>query len=202
MKALVVHGAGDLRFDDLPEPIPRRDRCWSATPTVVSADRTCTTTSTAPSVPSPYENHWCSVMKSSVESRATPPVSWPPGPRWPSTRPPLWALPRMLGRCPQRVPQRPLFRLRGQLPAHSGRVLRIYGRPPGSDSGTAGHTPPVQGCAGEPLAVGLHALSRAGGVSGAKVLVGGSGPIGVLAAGAAKAAGAAEVWTTTCWITR
>ncbi|MEO5834522.1 MAG: L-idonate 5-dehydrogenase [Nakamurella sp.] len=48
----------------------------------------------------------------------------------------------------------------------------------------------------EPLAVGMHALRRAGGVAGAKVLIGGSGPIGILAAGAAKAAGAAEVWTT------
>lgn len=48
----------------------------------------------------------------------------------------------------------------------------------------------------EPLAVGLHALNRAGGVAGAKVLVSGSGPIGILAAGAAKAAGADEVWTT------
>ncbi|MCW4355597.1 L-idonate 5-dehydrogenase [Hoyosella sp. YIM 151337] len=48
----------------------------------------------------------------------------------------------------------------------------------------------------EPLAVGLHALNRAGGVAGKKVLIGGSGPIGILAAGAAKAAGAAEVWTT------
>ena len=48
----------------------------------------------------------------------------------------------------------------------------------------------------EPLAVGMHALNRAGGVGGAKVLVGGSGPIGILAAGAAKAAGATEVWIT------
>lgn len=48
----------------------------------------------------------------------------------------------------------------------------------------------------EPLAVGLHALNRTGGVAGAKVLVSGSGPIGILAAGAAKAAGAQEVWTT------
>jgi L-idonate 5-dehydrogenase len=48
----------------------------------------------------------------------------------------------------------------------------------------------------EPLAVGLHALNRAGGVAGAKVLIGGSGPIGLLSAGAAKAAGASEVWTT------
>src|SRR4051812_33939980 len=48
----------------------------------------------------------------------------------------------------------------------------------------------------EPLAVGLHALNRAGGVAGATVLVGGSGPIGILAAGAAKAAGAAGGWAT------
>jgi L-idonate 5-dehydrogenase len=48
----------------------------------------------------------------------------------------------------------------------------------------------------EPMAVGLHALSRAGGVAGATVLISGSGPIGVLTAVAAKAAGAAEVWTT------
>jgi L-idonate 5-dehydrogenase len=48
----------------------------------------------------------------------------------------------------------------------------------------------------EPLAVALHALGRAGGVNGARVLVGGSGPIGLLVAGAAKATGAAEVWTT------
>ena len=48
----------------------------------------------------------------------------------------------------------------------------------------------------EPLAVGLHALNRAGRVSGARVLVSGSGPIGMLAAGAAKIAGAEEVWST------
>jgi L-idonate 5-dehydrogenase len=48
----------------------------------------------------------------------------------------------------------------------------------------------------EPLAVGLHALNRAGGVAGAKVLVNGSGPIGILVAGAAKILGAEEVWST------
>jgi L-idonate 5-dehydrogenase len=48
----------------------------------------------------------------------------------------------------------------------------------------------------EPLAVGLHAMNRAGGVAGKKVLVSGSGPIGILAAGAAKMTGADEVWAT------
>lgn len=48
----------------------------------------------------------------------------------------------------------------------------------------------------EPLGVALHALARAGGVAGAKVLVSGAGPIGLLVTSAAKAAGAQEVWTT------
>lgn len=45
----------------------------------------------------------------------------------------------------------------------------------------------------EPLGVGLHAIAQAGGVAGARVLVSGAGPIGLLAAGAALAQGAAEV---------
>ena len=45
----------------------------------------------------------------------------------------------------------------------------------------------------EPLAVGLHAINIAGGVSGKRVLVSGSGPIGLLAAAAALAQGASEV---------
>lgn len=45
----------------------------------------------------------------------------------------------------------------------------------------------------EPLAVGIHAINIAGGVSGKKVLVSGSGPIGLLAAAAAKIMGAAHV---------
>ena len=45
----------------------------------------------------------------------------------------------------------------------------------------------------EPLAVGLHALAIAGGIRGKRVLISGSGPIGLLAAAAAAAQGAAEV---------
>lgn len=46
----------------------------------------------------------------------------------------------------------------------------------------------------EPLAVGLHAIAVAGGVQGRSVLVSGSGPIGLLAAAGALAAGAVDVW--------
>ena len=48
----------------------------------------------------------------------------------------------------------------------------------------------------EPLAVGLHGITLAGGVAGRRVLVTGSGPIGLLAAAAALASDAAEVTAT------
>ncbi|MES4890812.1 L-idonate 5-dehydrogenase [Streptomyces sp. NPDC096012] len=48
----------------------------------------------------------------------------------------------------------------------------------------------------EPLSVALHAVRRAGPVSGGHVLVTGAGPIGCLVVAAAKAAGAARVTVT------
>lgn len=48
----------------------------------------------------------------------------------------------------------------------------------------------------EPLAVGVHAVGRAGDVSGRRVLVTGAGPIGCLVAAVASARGAAEVAVT------
>jgi L-idonate 5-dehydrogenase len=45
----------------------------------------------------------------------------------------------------------------------------------------------------EPLAVGLHGLAVGGGVRGKRVLISGSGPIGLLTAAAAAAGGAMEV---------
>lgn len=48
----------------------------------------------------------------------------------------------------------------------------------------------------EPLAVALHGIALAGGVEGKTVLVSGSGPIGLLAAAAALAGGASEVTST------
>ncbi|MCU1633459.1 MAG: L-idonate 5-dehydrogenase, partial [Micrococcaceae bacterium] len=48
----------------------------------------------------------------------------------------------------------------------------------------------------EPLGVGLHGITVAGGVQGKRVLVSGSGPIGLLTAAACLAEGAAEVTST------
>ncbi len=50
----------------------------------------------------------------------------------------------------------------------------------------------VIACA-EPLAVTLHAVARVGSLMGAKVLITGAGPIGVLTVAAAKMAGASEI---------
>jgi L-idonate 5-dehydrogenase len=48
----------------------------------------------------------------------------------------------------------------------------------------------------EPLAVTLHAVSRVGSLLGRRVLITGAGPIGILAAAAARLAGAAEIAIT------
>ncbi|NEM90944.1 zinc-binding dehydrogenase [Galbitalea soli] len=56
--------------------------------------------------------------------------------------------------------------------------------------------PLSRGVLAEPLGVGLHAIARAGGVDGRRVLISGSGPIGLLALRAAVLAGATEVWAS------
>ncbi len=58
------------------------------------------------------------------------------------------------------------------------------------------HVPAAQAAFAEPLSVCLHAAKRAGSLLGKRVLVTGSGPIGVLTVVAAKAAGAAEIVVT------
>lgn len=58
------------------------------------------------------------------------------------------------------------------------------------------HLPIRRAALAEPLAVALHGLSKAGDVSGRRVLVTGSGPIGLLSIVAAVAAGAARVDAT------
>jgi L-idonate 5-dehydrogenase len=56
-----------------------------------------------------------------------------------------------------------------------------------------GTLPTLRAVLAEPLAVGVHAIARAGGVRDKRVFVSGAGPIGLLAAAAAVALGAAAV---------
>ena len=60
----------------------------------------------------------------------------------------------------------------------------------------AGDLSPAAAAMAEPLAVALHAVRRAGDMVGARVLVTGCGPIGVLAILAARRAGADEIVAT------
>lgn len=60
----------------------------------------------------------------------------------------------------------------------------------------AGGLTPGEAAMAEPLAVTLHATTRAGGMLGKRVLVTGCGPIGVLSILAARRAGAAEIVAT------
>ncbi|MCX8998318.1 L-idonate 5-dehydrogenase [Rhizobiaceae bacterium BDR2-2] len=55
---------------------------------------------------------------------------------------------------------------------------------------------PGEAAIAEPLAVCLHAVAQAGDLAGARVLVTGAGPIGLLTAAAARHAGAAEIVMT------
>ncbi|MBI4924096.1 MAG: L-idonate 5-dehydrogenase [Devosia nanyangense] len=59
-----------------------------------------------------------------------------------------------------------------------------------------GDVTPAEAACAEPLAVCLHALAQAGSVAGKRVLVTGSGPIGVLAVAAARLDGAVEILAT------
>jgi L-idonate 5-dehydrogenase len=58
------------------------------------------------------------------------------------------------------------------------------------------HVPIEEAAFAEPLAVALHAVSRAGSLLGQHVLITGSGPIGVLIAAAARRAGATRIVVT------
>ena len=60
----------------------------------------------------------------------------------------------------------------------------------------AGDTDLLKLSVAEPLSVGLHAVRRAGALMGKRVIVTGSGPIGLLTARAARYAGAMEVVST------
>jgi L-idonate 5-dehydrogenase len=55
------------------------------------------------------------------------------------------------------------------------------------------HVSAAQAAFAEPLAVALHAMTRAGSLLGKRVLVTGAGPIGALAVAAARMCGAAEI---------
>lgn len=60
----------------------------------------------------------------------------------------------------------------------------------------SGNVTPAEAACSEPLAVCLHAVAQSGRLTGARVLVTGAGPIGLLTVAAVRHAGAAEIVVT------
>ena len=197
MKALVVHGAADLRFDDLPEPKPESGQVLirNTHGGICGSDLH-------------YYRHGAVgaftlreplVLGHEVVGRVHNDPSGELAARTPVAIHPATPC----GRCPECLAN-------ARNVCRNARYFGSAASFPHTQGGFSEYMvvrqdqlrvlpqtlPLSRAVLAEPLAVGLHALNRAGGVAGAKVLVSGSGPIGVLAAGAAKAMGAQEVWAT------
>ncbi|MBI9113877.1 L-idonate 5-dehydrogenase [Sanguibacter suaedae] len=198
MRAVVVHGAGDLRVDELPDPAPREGEVlvameWGG---ICGSDLA-------------YWRHGRSgtaelkhpmVLGHEVAGRV---VGLGSGVTGVDVGQPVTFQPAQLvgdGRMPERLAGRT------NLYPH----VRYFGSAafdPHTDGGfselravRAGQVRPLpdgvstrRGALAEPLAVALHAVGRAGDLTGRTVLVNGTGPIGALVVAAAKHAGAAHV---------
>ncbi|WP_439379262.1 L-idonate 5-dehydrogenase [Amycolatopsis lexingtonensis] len=187
MKAVVVHGAGDVRVDEVPAPVPGAGEVLLA----VEWGGICGSDLA-------YWRHGASgtavlkhplVLGHEVAGRVDGrPVTVHPA--------------RVVGDDP--LPER----LAGRTNLH--REVRYFGSAafdPHTDGGfceykvvPAAQVRPLpdgvgtrEGALAEPLAVALHAVSRAGDVRGRDVLVNGAGPIGSLVVAAAKHRGARTV---------
>ncbi|MGW1286287.1 L-idonate 5-dehydrogenase [Streptomyces sp. NPDC002586] len=107
------------------------------------------------------------------------------------------------GRCPECADGRPNVCRDTRYLGSAARFPHVQGGFAAQVAVSAGQLRPLPDGLGlrraalaEPLSVALHAVRRAGDVSGGQVLVTGAGPIGCLVVAAAKAAGAARVTVT------
>jgi L-idonate 5-dehydrogenase len=198
MRAVVVHGAGDLRIDERPDPVPGPGEVllaleWGG---VCGSDLA-------------YWRHGSSgtavlkhplVLGHEVAGRVSQVGSGVTGVE---AGRPVTVHPAELvgdGSLPDRIKGRtnlyPRIRYFGSAafdPHTDGgfselRVVRADQIRPLPDGVSTEH-----GALAEPLAVAMHAVNRAGDVRGRDVLVNGAGPIGSLVVAAAKHAGAAAV---------
>lgn len=198
MKAVVVHGAGDLRIDELPDPVPAQGEVllaleWGG---ICGSDLS-------------YWRHGSSgtavlkhplVLGHEVAGRV---ARVGDGVTGVEVGQPVTVHPAALvgdGRLPDRIAGRTNLYPR----------VRYFGSAafdPHTDGGfcqlkvvRAGQLRPLpegvgteHGALAEPLAVAMHAVHRAGAVHGRNVLVNGAGPIGSLVVAAARYAGAGTV---------
>ncbi|MEU0599331.1 L-idonate 5-dehydrogenase [Streptomyces sp. NPDC006393] len=199
MRAVVIHGQGDLRVEDLPEPVPGPGRALVAVryggvcgsdlhywrhggvgdfrlkePMVLGHEVVGTVVSYGPGATGPRPGTAVAVHP------ATPCGACP---ECADGRRNICRDTRYLGSAARFPHVQGGFAARVTVPAEQLRPL---------PAGLA----PRRAALAEPLSVALHALRRAGEVTGRHVLVTGAGPIGCLVVAAAKAAGAARVTVT------
>ncbi len=198
MKAVVVHGAGDLRVDELPDPRPAPDEVivameWGG---ICGSDlaywrhgRSGTAVLKHPMVLGHEVSGRIAALGSAVTGlRVGQPVTFQPAQ--------LVGDGRMPARLAGRTNLYPSVRYFGSAafdPHTDGgfsqfravRAVQVRPLPDGVST--------RQGAVAEPLAVAMHAVGRAGEVAGRTVLVNGCGPIGSLVVAALKFAGAARV---------
>ncbi|MFJ7996433.1 L-idonate 5-dehydrogenase [Streptomyces sp. NPDC096310] len=198
MRAVVVHGAGDLRIDERPDPVPGEGEVllaleWGG---ICGSDVA-------------YWKHGASgtaalahplVLGHEVAGRIAATGPGVDGPRVGQAVTVHPAEPVGNGPLPDRIAGRtnlhPRIRYFGSAafdPHTDGgfseyRVVRATQTRPLPDGVDTEH-----GALAEPLAVALHAVHRAGDIRGRTVLVNGCGPIGALVVAAAKHRGAAAV---------
>jgi L-idonate 5-dehydrogenase len=198
VRAVVVHGPGDLRIDERPEPVARAGEVviaveWGG---ICGSDLS-------------YYRHGASgtavlqqplVLGHEVAGRV---LSLGPGVSGVEPGQPVTVHPATLvgdGALPERLSGRtnlyPVIRYFGSaaLTPHTDGgfserkavpAAQLRPLPDGVDT--------RRGALAEPLAVAMHAVNRAGGVAGRDLLVNGAGPIGALVVAAAKFAGARSV---------
>ena len=198
MRAVVVHGAGDLRVEERPDPVAGPGEVvvameWGG---VCGSDVS-------------YWKHGASgtavlrdplVLGHEVAGRvvsAGPAVhGWDPG--LPVTVHPAQATagsvlpPRLAGRTNLHSRVR-YFGSAAFHPHTDGGFSELRAVPAEQLRHLPDGVSTEQGALAEPLAVAMHAVNRAGDVRGRDVLVNGAGPIGCLVVAAAKFAGAASV---------
>ncbi|MFD2025130.1 L-idonate 5-dehydrogenase [Promicromonospora aerolata] len=198
MRAVVVHGAGDLRVEERPDPVARRGEVvvameWGG---ICGSDLA-------------YWKHGTSgtavlreplVLGHEVAGRVVgsgPGVTgWEPG--TPVTVHPAQAAdgsvlpPRLAGRSNLHSQVR-YFGSAAFHPHTDGGFSELRAVPAHQLRRLPDGVSTEQGALAEPLAVAMHAVHRAGDVRGRDVLVNGAGPIGCLVVAAAKHAGAATV---------
>ncbi|MCP2163606.1 L-idonate 5-dehydrogenase [Goodfellowiella coeruleoviolacea] len=196
MQAVVIHGARDLRLDDIERPAPGPDDVLVAVEYggICGSDlhywqhgATGTSILREPMV----LGHEVAGVVAAVGSGITDVHTGQPVTLHPATT--CDHCPECRGGHPNLCADVSYFGSAARLPHSPGAFARyrvvpraqVRPLPPGVST--------RHGAVAEPLGVAVHAVRRAGSVRGRRVLVNGAGPIGCLVVAAAKALGAGEV---------